>query len=113
ARVPPRHAVQRHRPGDAMTTEFRSVEQVSSFRRLATSMWSRPRDPTIFGSVDLDATAALAFLESHGRAHDVKLTITHLVARAVALALRDQPELNTKVRFWGKIEQRQSVDVFV
>jgi pyruvate dehydrogenase E2 component (dihydrolipoamide acetyltransferase) len=59
--------------------------------------------------MDVDATAALAFL----KAQDTKLTITHLVARAVAVALAEQPELNAKVRFWGKLEQRTSVDVFV
>jgi len=31
----------------------------------------------------------------------------------VALALRDQPEINGKVRYWGRLEQRSSVDVFV
>jgi pyruvate dehydrogenase E2 component (dihydrolipoamide acetyltransferase) len=59
--------------------------------------------------MDVDATPALAFLA----AQPTKITITHLVARAVALALRAQPELNAKVRFWGRLEQRATIDVFV
>lgn len=90
-------------------TQFTPVEDASSFRRMAAAMWRSPRDPSIYGSMDVDATAALAFL----RAQPVKLTITHLVARAVALALRDQPELNAKVRFWGRLEQRATIDLFV
>lgn len=96
-----------------MTTQFRVVSEVSPFRRMAAGMWGRPADPSINGVLDIDATPALAFLDDHAARSEVKVTITHLVARAVGLALRDQPELNTKVRFWGRIEQRQSVDVFV
>jgi pyruvate dehydrogenase E2 component (dihydrolipoamide acetyltransferase) len=94
-------------------TQFTPVEDASSFRRMAAAMWQRPRDPSIYGSMDVDATAALAFLAEHQQRTGARLTITHLVARAVALALRDQPEINGKVRYWGRLEQRSSVDVFV
>lgn len=90
-------------------TQFTPVAEASSFRRMAAAMWRSPSDPSIYGSMDVDATASLAFLA----AQPEKLTITHLVARAVALALRDQPDLNAKVRFWGRLEQRATVDVFV
>jgi len=92
-------------------TQFTPIEDASSFRRMAAAMWRSPRDPSIYGSMDVDATAALGFLRDHGSG--VKLTVTHLVARAVALALRDQPEINTKVRFWGRLEKRATVDIFV
>ena len=90
-------------------TRFTPVDNVSSFRRMAAGMWRSPRDPSIYGQMDVDATAALAFLA----AQQERVTITHLVARAVALALRDQPELNAKVRFWGRLEQRETIDLFV
>jgi pyruvate dehydrogenase E2 component (dihydrolipoamide acetyltransferase) len=93
-------------------TRFTPVEDVSSFRRMAAAMWRAPSDPSIYGQMDVDATAALAFLREH-QTSDTRLTVTHLVARAVALALREQPELNAKVRFWGRLEQRSTVDVFV
>jgi pyruvate dehydrogenase E2 component (dihydrolipoamide acetyltransferase) len=94
-------------------SQFTPVEEVSSFRRMAAGMWKAPRDPSIYGSMDVDATAALAFLREHQAATGTKVTITHLVARAVALAMRDQPELNAKVRYWGRLEQRSTIDVFV
>jgi pyruvate/2-oxoglutarate dehydrogenase complex dihydrolipoamide acyltransferase (E2) component len=96
-----------------VTAKFTPVEDASSFRRMAAAMWHRPSDPSIHGSMDVDATAALAFLAEHQQRTGVRLTITHLVARAVALALRDQPEINGKVRFWGRLEQRATIDVFV
>ena len=90
-------------------TRFVPVENASSFRRMAAGMWRAPRDPSIYGQMDVDATKALAFLAEQ----QDRVTVTHLVARAVALALRDQPELNAKIRFWGRLEQRQSIDLFV
>jgi pyruvate dehydrogenase E2 component (dihydrolipoamide acetyltransferase) len=93
-------------------TTFTPIEDASSFRRMAAAMWQRPRDPSIYGSMDVDASPALAFLARQGEA-GVRVTVTHLVARAVALALRDQPEINGKVRFWGRLERRTTVDVFV
>ena len=90
-------------------SQFTPVEDASSFRRMAAAMWRSPSDPSIYGSMDMDATAALAFMA----AQPTKITITHLVARAVALAMRAQPELNAKVRFWGRLEQRKTIDVFV
>ena len=92
-------------------TQFTPIEDASSFRRMAAAMWRSPRDPSIYGSMDVDATASLGFLRDHQ--NGVKLTVTHLVARAVALALRDQPEINAKVRFWGRLEKRATVDIFV
>ncbi|MBA3460370.1 MAG: 2-oxo acid dehydrogenase subunit E2 [Deltaproteobacteria bacterium] len=94
-------------------TRFTPVEDASTFRRMAAAMWRSPSDPSIYGQMDVDATAALAFLAEHTRATGVRLTVTHLVARAVALALRDQPEINGKIRFWGRLEQRSTIDVFV
>jgi pyruvate dehydrogenase E2 component (dihydrolipoamide acetyltransferase) len=94
-------------------SQFSPVEHASSFRRMAAAMWRAPSDPSIYGSMDVDATAALAFLAEHQAATGVRLTVTHLVARAVALALRDQPEINGKIRFWGRLEQRSTIDVFV
>jgi pyruvate dehydrogenase E2 component (dihydrolipoamide acetyltransferase) len=92
---------------------FTPIDDASSFRKMAAAMWKRPSDPSIYGSMDVDATRSLAFLAAHQQATGVRLTVTHLVARAVAVALRDQPEINGKVRFWGRLEKRDSIDVFV
>lgn len=94
-------------------SDFVPLTDASPFRRMAAAMWARPTDPSIHGTMDIDVSAALRFLAEEGARHGTKLTVTHLVARAVALALRDQPELNLKVRFWGKLERRTSIDLFL
>jgi pyruvate dehydrogenase E2 component (dihydrolipoamide acetyltransferase) len=96
-----------------MPATFETMTDASSFRRTAASMWSAPKDPSIHGSMDVDATQALAFLEAH-RAHTgQKLTMTHLVCAATAKALSKYPHLNAKVRFGGRLVQRSTVDLFV
>jgi pyruvate dehydrogenase E2 component (dihydrolipoamide acetyltransferase) len=96
-----------------MTTRFSAVDNASSFRRMAASMWKNPTDPSIYGSMDVDVTTTLAFIENFRRTTGLQLTMTHIVARATAQAFAHHRELNAKVRFWGKLEQRQTVDLFV
>ena len=96
-----------------MPATFHSMPDASSFRRTAASMWSAPNNPSIHGSMDVDATSALAFLEAHRARTGQKLTMTHLVCSATARALAKYPDLNAKVRFGGRLEKRSTVDLFV
>lgn len=96
-----------------MATEFFAPDSVSSFRRIAAGMWRNPDDPTIYGAMDVDATQTLRFIADFRARTGLRLTVTHVVAHAVARAFARHPELNAKVRFWGKLEQRRSVDLFV
>ncbi|MBL8920110.1 MAG: 2-oxo acid dehydrogenase subunit E2 [Myxococcaceae bacterium] len=92
---------------------FEPMTDASSFRRMAAAMWRSPADPTIFGAMDLDATALLAFIDEHRARTGQRLTVTHLVSQAVARAFAQHPTLNAKVRFGGRLERRTSVDLFV
>ena len=100
-------------PGRKQGTNFAAVDDASSFRRMAASMWSKPTDPTIYGSMDVDVTTTLAFIEDFRARTGLPLTLTHIVARATAQAFARHRALNAKVRFWGKLEQRSSVDLFI
>ena len=96
-----------------MATEFETITDASSFRRMAAAMWSHPRDPTIYGSLDIDMTAVLELLRVWRERTGQKVTVTHVVAYAIAQAFARHPHLNAKVRLWGKLERRKSVDLFV
>ena len=90
---------------------FRKLEKVSTWRRLAVSAWAAPKDPTVYGIVEIDATETLSFLEELRARSGVKVTVTHLVGHAVARAIRARPEVNAIIRF-GNLYQRETVDVF-
>lgn len=96
-----------------MPSTFRPVRNASAFRQIAASMWSKPRDPSIFGFVDIDVTETLEFIEDYRDRTGRRLTMTHVVAKAVARAFADHPELNAKVRFSGQLVQRQEVDLVI
>jgi pyruvate/2-oxoglutarate dehydrogenase complex dihydrolipoamide acyltransferase (E2) component len=96
-----------------MPTTFRPAPDPSTFRKIAASMWGRPSDPSIYGFVDIDVTDTLAFIEQHRERTGQRLTITHVVAQAVARAFADNPDLNAKVRFGGRIEERETVDLVI
>lgn len=90
---------------------YRKLENPSSFRKLAAAMWRAPNDPHIFGFVDVEMTEPLALLERYNARHACKVTITHMVARALAIALHNHPDVNAKVTF-GSILLRNRVDIF-
>src|SRR5271157_1444033 len=90
---------------------FKPLENPSSFRKMAASMWHAPNDPHIFGSLDVDATEVLKMMAIYNQLFNVKVTITHIVARAVAIALSRHPELNAKVG-WNQIVVRPTIDIF-
>lgn len=91
--------------------KLRPLRRVSPFRQLAVSAWDAPRDPSIHGSLELDATPALAYLEAVAARTGQRVTLTHLVGRALAVALRERPELNVLIRR-GRFWQRRDVDIF-
>jgi pyruvate dehydrogenase E2 component (dihydrolipoamide acetyltransferase) len=84
---------------------------ISSFRQMATVAWDHPFDPSIYGFRDFDAApleARLAELKAEG----ARVTVTHLVARALALALQRHPDLNVVLRR-RRLYPRTRVDIFL
>ncbi len=88
---------------------LRPSHPVSTFRRIATAAWGPPSDPTVYGSVEIDATPVLAYLESL-REQGVRATVTHVVGRALAIVLAEHPELNVLIRL-GRFQRREDVDI--
>lgn len=94
-------------------TNFKPYENPSIFHRWAAAQWRRPKDPTIYGATEIDMEPALAFVDKVREEWGVQVTVTHLVAKALAIAIARHPETNAKVRFWGKLELRKTVDITV
>ena len=55
--------------------------RLTGWRKIANALWDAPNDPQIYGSLDVDATAMLAFI-ALARSHGEHVTATHLVGRA-------------------------------
>ncbi len=93
-------------------SQFRRVKEPSSWRRLSLGAWTRPQDPSIYGWLDIDVSRARVYLDALNRAQSTKVTLTHLVGKAVALAIAERPEINAVVRRGQQVYVRDTVDVF-
>jgi pyruvate/2-oxoglutarate dehydrogenase complex dihydrolipoamide acyltransferase (E2) component len=87
------------------------AERVRGWRKLAGSSWRAPDDPQFFGDLEIDATGLLAYIEDVRARCGVRLTITNLIGRAVAVALTNVPEVNVRL-VRGRVYPRDGVDVF-
>jgi pyruvate/2-oxoglutarate dehydrogenase complex dihydrolipoamide acyltransferase (E2) component len=93
-------------------TRLRPFSDASAFRRIAAVAWDSPRGPEIYGSLELRAEPLLDWLSAQNLEEGPRLSITHAVARAVAIILGRHPDLNAVVRR-GRLYLREDVDVFV
>ena len=84
--------------------------KVTGWRKIATALWDAPSDPQIYGILELDAAPALLFIE-RARERGHRVTVTHLVGRAIAHALVAVPDLNVRL-VGARAIARPSVDIF-
>ncbi len=89
-----------------------SAELNSAWRKVASSIYRRPVDSKIFGSVEIDITNLELFI-AEKRKNGIKATLTHVFILAAARALKQEvPELNTYIRR-GNVVHRDHIDVMV
>mmetsp|Transcript_6470 Transcript_6470/g.14735 ORF Transcript_6470/g.14735 Transcript_6470/m.14735 type:complete len:318 (+) Transcript_6470:41-994(+) len=68
-------------------------------RKMMSASWSDPSDPSVQAELNLDATKIPSFLEAQSKATGEKLTVTHLVLKALAVTLRDAVNLRGRLVF--------------
>lgn len=85
--------------------------RAEGWRKVASASWRGPLDPQIYGDLEIDATKLLSFIEAVRGATGVRVTVTHLVGRAIARALGENPDLNVRMRR-GRFVPRDTVAIF-
>lgn len=95
-----------------MGRTFRPLEPLVGWRRVAVHTWRSPRDPSVYAVVDMPVEGSLAYIDRVREATGVHLTVTHLVARGLALGIRAFPQLNGIVAR-KRIMLRETVDIFL
>ena len=83
----------------------------SAFRKIAMGSWRTASDPSVYGLLEIDMGPALAYIKEKEAAGFGKLSITHLVGKAAAIAMQERPEINGLIRF-NRIYLRKHVDLF-
>ena len=84
---------------------------IDAWRKIAAASWGRPVDPQIYGELEVDAERLLDFIERERERSGEHLTVTHLVGRALAVALAANPDVNVRLRR-GRFVRRETVDIF-
>jgi pyruvate dehydrogenase E2 component (dihydrolipoamide acetyltransferase) len=85
-------------------------KRVSAFRKIALGTWKDAYDPSVYGYLTLEMDEAFRYIDAF-RAHFGKhLTVTHMVARALAAALAACPDANGLIR-WNRVYLREQVDI--
>ncbi len=79
-------------------------------KKLAIATWSAPREPNIYGKLTVDVTKALAYLAELREASGVRVTMTHLVGKAIARGLEATPDLNGRIVF-GRFVPFETLDL--
>jgi len=90
--------------------ELTPKTDISSFRKLAIGSWKTTYDPTVYGTLTVRMDKALAYIEAFRQRTGVRLTVTHLMTKAMGEALRRCPEANAVLRF-NKIYLREQVTI--
>lgn len=84
----------------------------TSWRKTASTIYKKPVDSKIFGSVEIDITDLEKYINEKRKA-GVKITLTHFFLLATARAIKEQvPELNTYVKR-GNIYSYEQIDATV
>jgi pyruvate dehydrogenase E2 component (dihydrolipoamide acetyltransferase) len=83
----------------------------SMWRRMAVALWGPPADPQIYARLEIDMGRALDYAKRLSRAAGVTVRPVHLVARALALCLREHADANAIVR-GHSVYRRQKTHIF-
>ena len=91
--------------------ELTPKEKLSSFRRIAIGTWKTTNDPSVYGALRLQMDKALDYRDRFRAATGRKLTLTHMLAKAMAGVMQVMPDANAVLRF-NRIYLRKRIGVF-
>jgi pyruvate/2-oxoglutarate dehydrogenase complex dihydrolipoamide acyltransferase (E2) component len=91
---------------------LRPFTEASSFRRIAAAAWDDMYQATIYGQLKVRVEPVEAWLERAREKTGRKITLTHVVTKALAQILSKHPDMNAMIRF-RSLYLREDVDVFL
>lgn len=85
--------------------------KIKGWRKITSATWGHPNDPQIYGDLEVDAGKMLGFIDDARAATGVRLSVTHMVGKAIAHALGAHPDLNVRL-YGGYFVKNPTVDIF-
>ena len=91
--------------------ELTRKDDVSSFRKIAIGTWRTAYDPSVYGTMELRMDEAVRYLHEFREKTGKKLTVSHLMAKAAAMVLKECPDANAILR-WNRVYLRKRIGIF-
>lgn len=91
--------------------DLQRKDDVSSFRKIAIGTWADAFDPSVYGTLEVRMDEAMRYIAAFREKTGKKLTVSHLMAKAMAQVLKECPDANSILR-WNRIYQRKRIGVF-
>jgi pyruvate/2-oxoglutarate dehydrogenase complex dihydrolipoamide acyltransferase (E2) component len=79
--------------------ELVAKTDVSSFRKIAIGTWHEGGDPSVYGTIEVNMDEAMRYLAEFRARTGRRLTISHMMAKVAAMALKEVPDANAVLRF--------------
>ncbi len=92
--------------------ELRPHPNPSIFRRIAIGTWRDAYDPQVYGTMEIRMEKAVEYVEAFRQHTGKRLTVTHMVAKAMAHTLQKVPDANAVLR-WNRVYLRKRIGVFL
>lgn len=86
-------------------------DDVSSFRKIAIGTWRTAYDPSVYGTMELRMDEAVRYIAEFRDKTGKKLTLSHMMAKAAAMVLKECPDANAILR-WNRVYLRKRIGVF-
>lgn len=86
-------------------------DDVSSFRKIAIGTWRNAYDPSVYGTMELRMDEAMKYIADFRAKTGKKLTVSHMMAKAAAMVLKECPDANAILR-WNRVYLRKVIGVF-
>src|SRR5437763_9017428 len=84
---------------------------VSNFRKIAIGTCADAYDPSVYGTMEVNMDEAMRYLADFRARTGRKLTVSHMMAKVAAMALKEVPDANAVLR-WNRIYLRKRIGIF-
>ena len=91
--------------------ELTRKEHLSAFRKIAIGSWTTAYDPSVYGTLEVPMDEAMRYLADFRARTGRRLTISHMMAKVAAMALKEVPDANALLR-WNRIYLRKRIGIF-
>jgi len=86
-------------------------DDVSSFRKIAIGTWQTAYDPSVYGTMTIRMDEAVKYMQRFREKTGRRLTVSHMMAKVAAMALKEMPDANAILR-WNRVYLRKRIGVF-